>query len=71
MIIEFYFLKIEFVTTTRVLDATDMSCIEDDFFDIVLNMGPFYPFDYRRTEGKCLQEYLKVFTGETYGSMLL
>ena len=27
---------------TAVLNATDMSCFEDDTFDIVLNMGPFY-----------------------------
>ena len=28
--------------TTAVLDATDMSIFEDESFDVVLNMGPFY-----------------------------
>ena len=27
---------------TRVLDATDMRVFEDETFDVVLNMGPFY-----------------------------
>ena len=27
---------------TAVLDATDMSLFEDETFDVVLNMGPFY-----------------------------
>lgn len=27
---------------TRVLDATDMSVLADESFDVVRNMGPFY-----------------------------
>ena len=32
----------QYSMNTAVLNATDMSCFEDDTFDIVLNMGPFY-----------------------------
>ena len=32
----------QYSMNTAVLNATDMSCFEDDTFDIVLNMGSFY-----------------------------
>ena len=44
----------------RVLDATDMSVFEDETFDVVLNMGPFYHLINEEDRKKCLQESLRV-----------
>ena len=46
--------------TTAVLDATDMSIFEDETFDIVLNMGPFYHLITEEQREKCLSECLRV-----------
>jgi SAM-dependent methyltransferase len=45
---------------TSILDAIDMSKFENESFDVVLNMGPFYHLvdDVRRK--KCLSECLRV-----------
>ncbi len=44
---------------TFVLDATDMSCFEDETFDVVLNMGPFYHLTDAGQRDKCfLDRYL-------------
>lgn len=45
---------------TAVLDATDMSCFEDETFDVVLNMGPFYHLITESQREKCLRECLRV-----------
>ena len=45
---------------TAVLDATDMSCFADESFDVVLNMGPFYPLIDEEQRRKCLSECLRV-----------
>lgn len=45
---------------TAVLDATDMSCFENDSFDVILNMGPFYHLITEEQREKCLQECLRV-----------
>lgn len=45
---------------TAVLDATDMSCFEDESFDVVLNMGPFYHLINESQRRKCLSECLRV-----------
>lgn len=45
---------------TAVLDATDMSVFEDESFDVVLNMGPFYHLITRKQREKCLSECLRV-----------
>ena len=37
----------------RVLDATDMSVFEDETFDVVLNMGPFYHLINEEDRKKC------------------
>jgi len=38
---------------TAVLDATDMSVFEDETFDVVLNMGPFYHLITEEQREKC------------------
>lgn len=43
-----------------VLDATDMSIFEDESFDVVLNMGPFYHLIEEEQRQKCLSECLRV-----------
>lgn len=45
---------------TKVLDASDMSIFEDESFDIVLNMGPFYHLIDEHKRMKCLLECLRV-----------
>ena len=49
--------------------ATDMSLFEDETFDIVLNMGPFYHLITEEQREKCLSECLRVLKKE--GSLLL
>lgn len=38
---------------TAVLDATDMSVFEDETFDVVINMGPFYHLITEEQREKC------------------
>lgn len=45
---------------TAVLDATDMSIFEDESFDVVLNMGPFYHLPDVSDREKCIKESLRV-----------
>lgn len=45
---------------TTVLDATDMSIFENETFDVVLNMGPFYHLLSDKQRNKCLSESLRV-----------
>lgn len=45
---------------SMVLDATNMSVFEDESFDIVLNMGPFYHLINENDRVKCFQESLRV-----------
>lgn len=45
---------------TSVLDATDMNVFDDETFDIVLNMGPFYHLITETKREKCLSESLRV-----------
>lgn len=45
---------------TAVLDATDMSVFDDETFDVVLNMGPFYHLITEEKREKCLSECLRV-----------
>ena len=45
---------------TAVLDATDMSMFENESFDVVLNMGPFYHLPAADHREKCLKESLRV-----------
>ncbi|MDO4276498.1 MAG: class I SAM-dependent methyltransferase [Eubacteriales bacterium] len=45
---------------TAVLDAADMSIFEDESFDVVLNMGPFYHLTEEEQRMKCLSESLRV-----------
>lgn len=45
---------------TSVLDATDMSKFENESFDVVLNMGPFYHLVDCVQRKKCLSECLRV-----------
>lgn len=44
----------------QVLDAIDMSVFEDETFDIVLNMGPFYHLIEESNRVKCFNESLRV-----------
>lgn len=46
--------------TTAVLDATDMSIFEDESFDVVLNMGPFYHLVSESDRERCIKESLRV-----------
>lgn len=43
-----------------VLDATNMSVFEDESFDVVLNMGPFYHLVNESDREKCFEESLRV-----------
>ncbi len=45
---------------TAVLDAADMSIFEDESFDVVLNMGPFYHLVEASDREKCMAETLRV-----------
>ena len=45
---------------TAVLDAIDMSIFEDETFDVVLNMGPFYHLISEEQREKCLSECIRV-----------
>lgn len=45
---------------TAVLDACDMSIFDDESFDVVLNMGPFYHLIDEDKRAKCLSESLRV-----------
>ncbi len=45
---------------TAILDASDMSIFENESFDIVLNMGPFYHLVDRSDREKCIKESLRV-----------
>ena len=45
---------------TAVLDATDMSMFEDESFDVVLNMGPFYHLTSQEMRDKCFTESMRV-----------
>lgn len=45
---------------TAVLDATDMSMFEDESFDVVLNMGPFYHLLTDEQRERCMSESLRV-----------
>lgn len=45
---------------TAVLDATDMSIFEDETFDVVINMGPFYHLITEEQREKCLSECYRV-----------
>jgi ubiquinone/menaquinone biosynthesis C-methylase UbiE len=45
---------------TSVLDATDMSIFENESFDVVLNMGPFYHLITESQRQKCISESLRV-----------
>lgn len=49
---------------TSVLDATDMNVFDDETFDIVLNMGPFYHLITESKREKCLSESLRVLKRE-------
>ncbi len=45
---------------TAVLDAVHMDLFEDERFDVVLNMGPFYHLVNQRDRERCMQESLRV-----------
>lgn len=45
-------------------DVTDMSLFEDETFDIVLNMGPFYHLITEEKREKCFSECLRVLKKE-------
>lgn len=45
---------------TAVLDATDMNIFEDETFDVVLNMGPFYHLTSKEQRTRCMSESLRV-----------
>lgn len=45
---------------TSVLDATDMSIFDNESFDVVLNMGPFYHLTDSTQRDKCISEGLRV-----------
>ncbi len=50
----------QYTINTMVLDATDMSVFDDNSFDVVLNMGPFYHLTSEQHRKKCLSESLRV-----------
>ena len=50
----------KYVMNTSVVDATDMSLFEDETFDVVLNMGPFYHLTTEHQREQCLSESLRV-----------
>jgi len=43
-----------------VMDAADMSIFEDESFDVVLNMGPFYHLISEKQRMKCMSESVRV-----------
>lgn len=43
-----------------VLDATDMTCFDDETFDVVLNMGPLYHLTEEGKRYQCFTESLRV-----------
>lgn len=45
---------------TLVLDATNLSCFEDETFDVVLNMGPFYHLTDSGLRDRCMTECCRV-----------
>ncbi len=45
---------------TAVLDATNMNVFEDETFDVVLNMGPFYHLIEKESRDKCISESIRV-----------
>lgn len=45
---------------TAVLDATDLSIFENESFDVVLNMGPFYHLIEEEQREKCISECTRV-----------
>jgi 2-polyprenyl-3-methyl-5-hydroxy-6-metoxy-1,4-benzoquinol methylase len=45
---------------TAILDAIDLNIFENETFDIVLNMGPFYHLIGMEQREKCIQECLRV-----------
>jgi len=45
---------------TAVMDATNMSAFDDESFDVVLNMGPFYHLVNESDRKKCLKESMRV-----------
>ena len=49
-----------YAMNTAVLDATDMSVFDDESFDVVLNMGPFYHLIEKDDREKCLRESQRV-----------
>ena len=51
---------------TAVLDGTDMSIFEDESFDVVLNMGPFYHLVEASDREKCMKEVLRVLKKDGY-----
>jgi ubiquinone/menaquinone biosynthesis C-methylase UbiE len=44
----------------RVLDAVNMEIFEDESFDVVLNMGPFYHLTEKQEREKCMEESIRV-----------
>ena len=49
---------------TAVLDATDLSVFDDDSFDVVLNMGPFYHLITEEQREKCIDECIRVLKND-------
>lgn len=45
---------------TAVMDAVDLSVFDDDSFDVVLNMGPFYHLITEEQRNKCINECIRV-----------
>ena len=45
---------------TAVMDAVDLSVFDDDTFDVVLNMGPFYHLITEEQRNKCISECIRV-----------
>lgn len=45
---------------TAVLDATDLSIFDDESFDVVLNMGPFYHLITEEQRNQCIDECIRV-----------
>lgn len=45
---------------TGVMDARDLHVFEDESFDIVLNMGPYYHLTEKKDREKCINECLRV-----------
>ena len=50
----------DYKMNTAILDATDMSMFEDNSFDVVLNMGPFYHLIDEAQREKCMSESIRV-----------